>query len=77
MVYARQSKNHVPNTILAGFEPFSPFTRGKRKVRSGTVFELHAFVSGFEVAERERERERERGRERERERKRETATRFK
>ena len=32
------------------FEPFSPFTRGKGKVRSGTVFEVHAFVSGFEVA---------------------------
>ena len=50
MVYTRQRKSHVANTILAGFEPFLPFTRGKRKVRSGTVFEVHAFVTGFEVA---------------------------
>ena len=50
MVYSRQRKNHVPDTNRVGFEPFLPFTRGKRKVRSGTVFEVHAFVTGFEVA---------------------------
>ena len=50
MVYARQRKSHVLNTNLAEFEPFLPFTREKQKVRSGTVFEVHAFVSGFEVA---------------------------
>ena len=50
MVYARQSKNHVPNTNRIGFEPFLPFTREKRKVRGGTIFEVHAFVTGFEVA---------------------------
>ena len=50
MVYPRQTKNRVLYTILAGFEPFLPFTQGKRKVRSGTVFEVHAFVTGFEVA---------------------------
>ena len=37
--------------ILAGFELFLPFyIQGKRKVQSGTIFELHAFVTGFEVA---------------------------
>ena len=50
MVIARQSKNHVPNTNFAGFEPFLPFTGGKRKVQSGTVFEVHTFVTGFELA---------------------------
>ena len=50
MVYARQSKNHVANTNRVIFEPLLPFTRGKRKVRSGAVFEVHIFVTGFEVA---------------------------
>ena len=36
--------NHI------SFEPFLPFTRGKRKVQSDTVLEVHAFVTGFEVA---------------------------
>ena len=40
----------MPNMNLADFELFLPFTRGKRKMRSGTVFEVHAFViTGFEV----------------------------
>ena len=50
MVYARQRKNHVRNINRVGFEPFLPFTRGKGKLRSGAVFEVHAFVSGFKVA---------------------------
>ena len=50
MVDARQSKSHVPNTDCASIEPFLPFTRGKRKVRSGTVFKVYAFVTGFKVA---------------------------
>ena len=29
---------------------FLLITHGKRKVQSGTVFEVHAFVTGFEVA---------------------------
>ena len=41
--------NHVSNTNRIGFEPFSPFTREKRNVRSGTVFEVHAFVTGFKL----------------------------
>ena len=40
----------MPDTNLAGFKLFLPFTRGKRKVRSGTVSEVHTFVTGFEVA---------------------------
>ena len=39
----------MPYTNHAGFEPFLLFTRGKRKVRSGIVFEVH-FLTGFEVA---------------------------
>ena len=50
MVYARQSKSHKLNTNRVDSEPFLPFTRGKRKVQSGTVFEAHALVTGFEVA---------------------------
>ena len=50
MVYARQSQNNVPNTNRLGFDPFLLFTLGKQKVRSGTVFEVHAFITGFKVA---------------------------
>ena len=33
-----------------GFRPFLPFTKGKQKVRSGIIFEVNAFVTGFKVA---------------------------
>ena len=44
----QDSKIHVPNMNLAGFELFLPFTRGKQKVRCGTVFEVHTFATRFE-----------------------------
>ena len=49
VVYAKQSKNHMPNTNLVGLYHFLLFTRGKRKVQRGTVIEVHAFVTGFKV----------------------------
>ena len=50
MVYASQRKTHVPNTKRVGFKLFLSSTRGKRKVRSGTFFEVHAFVIEFKVS---------------------------
>ena len=48
-LHKTKEKSHAEYD-LAGFEPFLPFTREKRKGRSGTIFEVHAFVTGFEVA---------------------------